>query len=131
VIDTDIVSFTFKKDSRAVLYEPYLQTDFLTIFFMTLAELNLWTLGQNWGEERKTNFAEFLKDYVVIYPDKKLCEIWAHIQSDARRKGRPVETADAWVASVALMFDIPLVTHNRRHFENIDNLQIISEAENH
>lgn len=128
VIDTDIISFTFKKDSRAVLYEPYLQTDFLVMSFMTLAELNLWTLKNNWGEKRKSNFAEFLKDYVVIYSDERLCEIWAHIQNDARLKGRPIETADAWVASVALMFDIPLVTHNRRHFENIKDLQVISES---
>lgn len=128
VIDTDIVSFTFKKDSRAVLYEPYLQTDFLAISFMTLAELNLWTLGNNWGEKRKSNFAEFLKDYLVIYTDEKLCEIWAKIKDDARKNGNPIETADAWVASVALMFDIPLVTHNRRHFENVKDLQIISEA---
>ena len=128
VIDTDIVSFTFKKDSRAVLYEPYLQTDFLAISFMTLAELNLWTLGNNWGEKRKSNFAEFLKDYLVIYADEKLCEIWANIKNDARKNGRPIETADAWVASVALMFDVPLVTHNRRHFENVKDLQIISEA---
>ncbi len=128
VIDTDVISFTFKKDSRAVFYEPYLQTDFLAISFMSLAELNLWTLKNNWGEKRKSNFAEFLKDYIVIYADEKLCEIWAKIKSDAHKYGNPIETADAWVASVALMFDIPLVTHNRRHFENVKNLKLISEA---
>ncbi len=128
VIDTDIVSFTFKKDSRAVLYEPYLQTDFLAISVMTLAELNLWTLGNNWGEKRKNKFAEFLKDYVVIYADDKLCEIWAKIKSDAHKFGNPIETADAWVASVALLFDVPLVTNNRRHFENVKNLTVISES---
>ncbi len=128
VIDTDIVSFTFKKDSRAVLYEPYLQTDFLAISFMTLAELNLWTLGNNWGEKRKNKFAEFLKDYVVIFADDKLCEIWAKIKSDAHKFGNPIETADAWVAAVALLFDVPIVTNNRRHFENVKNLKIISES---
>lgn len=128
LIDTDVVSFTYKKDSRAELYEPYLKKDFLIISFMTLAELNFWTLSNNWGEKRKANFAEFLKDYLVIYPDDKLCEIWAEIMSDARKKGRPIDTADAWIASAALLFDIPVVTHNRKHFERVENLQIISEA---
>lgn len=128
LIDTDVNSFTYKKDSRSNLYESHLKGNFLIISFMTLAELKLWTLGNNWGERRKRNFAEFLKDYLVIYPDEKLCEIWAEIKTDAYKKGRPIETADVWVASVALLFDIPLVTHNRKHFENVVGLQIISEA---
>ncbi len=128
LIDTDVLSFTYKKDSRSTLYESYLKENFLIISFMTLAELNLWTLRNNWGEKRKNNLAEFLKDYLVIYADEKFCEIWAEIKSDAHRKGRPIETADAWVAAVALMFDIPLVTNNRKHFENVGNLKIISEA---
>ena len=128
LIDTDVLSFTYKKDSRAVLYESHLEGNFLIISFMTLAELNLWTLSNNWGEKRKNSFSEFLEDYLVIYADEKLCKIWANIKSDTHKKGRPVETADAWVAAAALMFDIPLVTHNRKHFENISNLKIISEA---
>jgi predicted nucleic acid-binding protein len=43
------------------------------------------------------------------------------IKFEAKKKGGPIDTADAWVAAVALMFDIPLVTHNRQHFENITN----------
>jgi predicted nucleic acid-binding protein len=33
-----------------------------------------------------------------------------------------------WVAALALYFDIPLVTNNRRHFQNVKNLKIISES---
>lgn len=128
LVDTDVVSFTYKKDSRSALYESHLQGNFLIISFMTLAELKLWTLKNNWGEKRKSNFAEFLKDYLVVYPDENLCEIWAQIKTDAHKYGNPIDTADAWVASVALLFDIPLVTNNRRHFENVKNLKIISES---
>ncbi len=128
LIDTNVVSYIYKKDSRAALYETYLEGNFLIISFMSLAELKLWTLKNSWGEKRKSNFVEFLKDYLVIYPDDELCKIWAEIKSDAHKNGHPIDMADAWVASVALLFDIPLVTHNRRHFENIRNLQILSEA---
>ncbi len=47
IVDTDVVSFTFKKDSRSVLYESHLAGNFLIISFMTLAELKLWTLKNN------------------------------------------------------------------------------------
>lgn len=128
LVDTDVVSFTFKQDSRAQLYESHLQGNFLIISFMTFAELKLWTLKNNWGKKRKNNFKEFLKDYIVIYPDENLCEVWAQIKADAHKYGNPIDTADAWVASVALYFDVPLVTNNRRHFQNVKNLKIISEA---
>ena len=66
LVDTNVISFTYKNDSRSVLYETHLAGNFLIISFMTLAELKLWTLKNNWGEKRKNNFAEFLKDYLVI-----------------------------------------------------------------
>ncbi len=48
--------------------------------------------------------------------------------SDSRKKGKPIGMADAWIAAVAVMFDIPLVTHNRKHFEDVEVLKIISET---
>ncbi len=68
------------------------------------------------------------ENYGVIYSNEEICRNWAEIKNEARKKGNPIDTADAWVASVALLFDVPLITHNRRHFENIQNLRVISEA---
>ncbi len=47
VVDTDVVSFLFKRDSRAELYRRHLTGALLTISFMTLAELERWTLEHN------------------------------------------------------------------------------------
>ena len=128
IVDTDVTSYFLKEDSRAGLYRPHLLGLPKIISFMTLAELRRWELQNNWGARRLKRAKEFLDEFSVIYADEKLCEIWAKIKSEAHRKGRPIETADAWVAAVALMFDVPLVTHNRKHFENVKNLQIISET---
>ena len=35
---------------------------------------------------------------------------------------------DAWIAATALRHGLPLVTHNRRHFESIPALRVISES---
>jgi tRNA(fMet)-specific endonuclease VapC len=94
---------------------------------MTLAELRRWEFQSNWGARRVKAAREFFDDFSVVHSDEELCEIWAEIRRDAHKYGRPIETADAWVASVALLFDIPLVTNNRHHFENVKGLQIISE----
>ena len=52
VIDTDVVSFYFKNDSRAKAYVANWQGNTLVISFMTLAELKLWGLVRNWGANR-------------------------------------------------------------------------------
>jgi predicted nucleic acid-binding protein len=45
----------------------------------------------------------------------------------ARRNGRPIATADAWVAATALHLGVALITHNKNHFIGVDGLTVISE----
>jgi tRNA(fMet)-specific endonuclease VapC len=128
VVDTDVASFIFKENKQAEIYKPHLIHVPKFISFMTFAELRRWKLQRDWGSRKSAKFEEFLSDFGVIHSDRELCEIWAEIRWAAHKYGSPIDTADAWVASVALYFDIPLVTHNRRHFENVKDLKIISEA---
>jgi tRNA(fMet)-specific endonuclease VapC len=50
VVDTDVVSFLFKRDSRAELYRPHLINRTLIVSFMTVAEMERWALTRKWGE---------------------------------------------------------------------------------
>jgi tRNA(fMet)-specific endonuclease VapC len=52
VVDTDVISFLFRNDSRAELYRPHLTDRLLIVSFMTVAELELWTLQRGWGGAR-------------------------------------------------------------------------------
>lgn len=96
---------------------------------MTLAELRRWSLQYEWGDRKKQKLADFLEDYGIVYADEELCDLWAQAILSARKNGKPIDVADAWVAAVALKFAVPLVTHNRTHFEGVENLTIISETE--
>ncbi len=128
VVDTDVVSYLYKRDTRAEDYRTHLQGKLLTISFMTLAELDRWILERNWGERRKTDLEKFMHRFTVIEVSRALCLKWAEASHRARRKGRPIETADAWIAATALLYDIPLVTHNRNDYSGVDGLQVISES---
>jgi predicted nucleic acid-binding protein len=128
VVDTDVVSFIFKNDSRAADYAPHLSGHILTISFQTLAELELWTLSAGWGARRKQQLARHLRRYIVEHSSPALCRRWSEVLDDARRSGRPIATADAWNAATALLLGLPLVTHNRSHFAHVAGLTIISEA---
>jgi predicted nucleic acid-binding protein len=98
------------------------------ISFMTLAELDHWAVRYNWGPARRESLDRFLQGIAVHYPDRPLCHFWAEVTDQARRKGRPIDGADAWVAASALALDVPLVTHNPADYSGVDGLTILSEA---
>jgi predicted nucleic acid-binding protein len=128
VVDTDVVSFLFKRDSRASLYEAHLTGRDLVISFMTLAELKQWPLQKNWGEIRRRKLDEHIQKFTILHSDNDLCLKWAEVVESGRRRGRAIDSADAWIAATALLFDVGLVTHNRKHFAGVEGLTIISEA---
>ena len=128
IVDTDVVSYLFKQDTRATLYQPHLLQALPAISFMTLAEMERWALVKNWGPRRRQQLAEFLQPYVVLLPDATLCRVWAEVVEQVRRCGSSINTADAWIAATALHFGVPLVTHNRKDYALVPGLTIISEA---
>jgi tRNA(fMet)-specific endonuclease VapC len=127
VVDTDVVSILFKRDSRAELYERHVSRRFLAISFMTFAELERWTLERNWGKPRRTELRDFLKKFVVLPADDELCRKWAEVSFARRRVGRPIQTADAWIAATALLYRVPLITHNGADYQMVEGLTVISE----
>ena len=46
----------------------------------------------------------------------------------ARRAGRRLETADAWIAATAVLYDAPLITHNVSDYLGVPGLKLITEA---
>jgi predicted nucleic acid-binding protein len=128
VLDTDVVSFLYKRDTRAKLYEPHLNDPPFIVSFMSLAEIRRWTLERNWGDKRRHELEEYLTRYLILYSDDQMCDRWAQAINSARLAGRPIAPADAWVAATALLLNVPLVTHNGTHYSGIEGLRVISEA---
>jgi tRNA(fMet)-specific endonuclease VapC len=102
VVDTDVVSMLFKGDTSALAYRPHLQGRLLGISFMTLAELERWPLERDWGPRRKLELTQYLTHYTVLPVNRELCAKWAEVSFRAKKDGRPIQTADAWVAASAL-----------------------------
>jgi hypothetical protein len=57
VMGTDVVSYIYKKDTRAAKYEPHFVNAITSISFMTLAKLERWAIARNWGARRHVVFA--------------------------------------------------------------------------
>ena len=128
LIDTNIVSYLLRGDTRAQPYRSYLADKRSAISFMTLAELRHWGLARRWGDRRHRDLEALLSGVVIAYADDALCRVWATIVTARERIGRPIDTADAWVAAPAWLLSIPLVTHNARHFADIGGLEVLSSG---
>jgi len=127
VVDTNVVSFCFKGDTRAVLYRPHLEARLQIIAAQTRAELELWTLIRNWGSHQRSALHSFHRDFLLAEADEEICLRWAEVQASARKQGNPLSISDAWIAATALALVAPLITHNPRDFANIPGLTVLTE----
>lgn len=128
VLDSDVVSYLYKRDTRAELYRPHLTNPPFIISFMSLAELRRWAMERSWGERRRQELEDYLARYLVVHSEDRICNHWAEATTTAQLKGRPIAAADAWVAATALFLGVPLVTHNGRHYSGVAGLRVISEG---
>jgi tRNA(fMet)-specific endonuclease VapC len=130
LLDTNIVSFILKGDSRASDYELRLKDQQLAISFMTVAELYQWAAVRKWGERRRSQLTQTLKaSYIVLSFDIRLCQIWGELRAGRQSAGNSISSQDAWSAATALHYSLPLATHNPKDFIGIPNLKIITTVE--
>jgi predicted nucleic acid-binding protein len=72
--------------------------------------------------------AAFLDQFVIVLIDRALCRTWAEVGDQARRKGRPIQAANSWIAATAIALGVPLVTNNRDDFAGVDDLMMLPEV---
>ena len=91
---------------------------------MTLAEFHRWSLQRGWGVAPQ--------DRLRALPGKvrslarESCLIWADVTFEAASKGRPIQTADAWIAASAVHYQVPLITNNAADYAMISRLQVLT-----
>ena len=128
VVDANVVSYLHKSHENVALYRPHVEGNLKAVSFMTVAELYRWTIESNWGEHQIVRLEARLEDYFHYAVNRPLCGAWAAITAEASANGTPIAADDAWIAATALQHDFPLVTHNRKDFEAVSGLGLVSEA---
>ncbi len=130
LLDTNIVSYFFRNDSRAQLYERQLMGRSRYISFATQAELFQWLFLRPFSEQNRERLLAHIRAHVVLPYDHELAWTWAEMTAYCKKKGIGLSDADAdaWIAATALRHGLPLVTHNRRHFDHVPGLILISEG---
>ncbi len=126
-MDTSVVSILWRGDDSATYYSRHLTGKRPLISFQTLEELWFGAIKDGWGDRRQNQLRRNLDQYTVIWPNREMVDISAHLRSQREKMGRRLDTADAWVAATALLVQCPLATHNR-DFEDIPGLELIKAS---
>lgn len=125
LIDTDILSYFFSQHPIVVAkLDEYTNVyTYINISILTYYEI-LSGLKHRDAKRQLSVFESFVTENRVIPLTLQTINIAAEIYADTRQKGTPVDDIDILIASTAIENDWLLITHNRKHFEKIDRLEI-------
>lgn len=127
LLDTNIVSFVHRDDTRAELYRRHLEDNELLISFATVGEAYEGALLRGWGRERLAHLERTLRRYLVVPFSPSICREWGRVRAARRR--RPISPNDAWIAATAIVHGCPLVTHDFAGFSDVPGLTVVTERE--
>lgn len=127
IADTNVVSYLLKGTELGHRYKKHLSGKVAGIAFVTVAEMYYGAEKNRWGDARRQELEELLKNFVVLPYSNEIAKVYARVVVERERAGRPISWPDAWIAAIALWHGIPLVTHDR-DFKDIAGLQLITEG---
>jgi tRNA(fMet)-specific endonuclease VapC len=115
-------------DTRGEIYRRRVQKKNLCVCFVTVGELLFGAYKGNWSETKIDKMKARLRSVVIVPYDYLVCQTYANLKVDLRQQSLSVADNDLWIAACAVRHSIPLVTNNRKHFDKIPGLIVISEA---
>jgi predicted nucleic acid-binding protein len=113
---------------RANLYLPHIQRKLIAVSFVTIGEMLFGGAKKKWGPTKMAELHRRLQSVVMLPYDYKLCVTYGDLKAKLQEQGRPIADNDLWIAASSVRHSIPLISHNRSHFEIIPELVLISEA---
>ena len=93
---------------------------------VSLAELYDGVLRSNAPQRDEERLRAFLTSLEVAPLDELICRIFASERGRLRAAGTTIGDFDLLISATAIRHNLTLLTNNRRHFERVQGLDIIS-----
>lgn len=126
LLDTDWLIDFLDNRQPAVSFVRSLLDNELYVSVVTCAEVYEGIyFGRN-PEAAEHDFENFLEAVVVLDLDIGIAQEWAKTQGSLRQTRNQIHGVDLFIAATALAYDLTLVSRNRRHFDRVPGLKLIS-----
>jgi tRNA(fMet)-specific endonuclease VapC len=128
LVDTDVVSNMIKSTTIGLEYLRLSHGYRLGVAFVTAAELRFGAAKRRLDARRNLYLEDFLAGCPIMPFAKEMDRFYARVMLERERMGRRLENADGWIATTAIYYDVPLITHDR-DFVGARGLRIITASE--
>lgn len=121
LIDTSVVIDHFRKKNKekSLLYKLAKEN---TLFLSAISKFEF-LVGAKPTQIRQTK--EIIEGFYVLSFNSHVADVASDISKKLKAKNKIIEFRDIFIAATAIANDIPLSTLNIKHFERIDNLELI------
>ena len=123
VVDTSILIDHFRKSVKANSKLVALYDEGYEFCISAVTEFEIYSGASN---QQVGYWQEFLRNIQVLSFDRNAVEQAVKIYNSLKRKSKQVDTADLFIAATALSNNLSIATLNRKHFERIDGLALVS-----
>ena len=126
LIDTDwAIGYLNDRDPVASRLEK-LRREGIGASIVSLAELYEGVYSSSAPETSESKLLGFLSGVTILGIDEGICRTFGKERGKLRKRGLLIGDLDLFIASTSLYYELPLCTNNRRHYERIEGLRIIS-----
>ncbi len=124
LLDTNILSAHLRRPA-AFAHRFFQYSGRLYTSSVALAELFVWAYKRPDPRKALKNIEELLdEDVTLLNYDLESANEFGRVRIGLRRQGIEVPTTDLMIGSVALFYDLTLVTHNVVDYQRIPGLRI-------
>ena len=124
--DTDWIIHALHDNAAIVRRLEELTDEGIGISIITTAELYQGAFYSNNPHDNEALLIQFINGYEVVQLDDEICRLFARERGRLRAEGNLIGDLDILIGCTALRHSLTLLSNNRRHFERLEGLSIIS-----
>jgi len=126
LIDTDWIIDHFNKVDRVTQKLRELRSEGAGVSVISLAELYEGIYYSRDPAKSQNILDTFLEEFPVLGIDEEVCKIFGRERGRLRQQRKLISDFDLLIASTCLYYDVTILTNNKRHYEMVEGLKIIS-----
>ncbi|WP_066423873.1 type II toxin-antitoxin system VapC family toxin [Anabaena sp. 4-3] len=125
LLDTNVCIMYLKGKSPSINHHlDKLEPEKIAVCSVVKAELFYGSMRSNNPQKAITVQKMFIEQFVSLPFDDYCAEFYGNIRADLTNAGTPISSNDIQIASIALVNNLILVTHNVREFSRVTGLRI-------
>jgi len=127
LIDTDWIIDHLKGVDRVMRKLEQLASEGMATSVISLAEIYEGVYYSKDPVKSQQLLEEFLApDLKVLNVDQEICKVFGRERGRLRQQKRMISDFDLLIASTCLYYNLTLLTNNRRHYEMVEGLNMLS-----